>query len=105
MTVFQLNLPEKITAELAAEGIDEEQLNTFLVAALEVWLAQEQQARSVEGVITHLAQHAQQSDRPVDTSKSVFQRILERATDMGISDLSHHHDHYLYGVIEDEPSQ
>lgn len=27
-----------------------------------------------------------------------FQRILDRATDLGVTDLSEHHDHYLYGV-------
>ena len=27
-----------------------------------------------------------------------FQRILERATDLGMSDLAEQHDHYLYGV-------
>jgi hypothetical protein len=105
MTVFQLNLPEKITAELAAEGIGEEQLNAFLVAAIEVWLAQEQQARSVEEVVAQLVKQVQQNDRPVETSMPVFQRILARAADMGISDLSQRHDYYLYKVVKDEPSQ
>lgn len=27
-----------------------------------------------------------------------FQRILERATDLGVTDLAEQHDHYLYGV-------
>jgi hypothetical protein len=105
MTVFQLNVPEKLAAQLADEGINEEQLNAFLIAAIEVWLAQEQQTRNVEEVITQLLDLAQQNDRPVETSTPVFQRILARATDMGISDLSQHHDYYLYGVVKDEPSQ
>ena len=27
-----------------------------------------------------------------------FQRILDRAADLGVSDLAEQHDHYLYGV-------
>jgi len=27
-----------------------------------------------------------------------FRKILERATDLGITDLAEQHDHYLYGV-------
>ena len=27
-----------------------------------------------------------------------FQRILGRATDLGVSDLAEQHDHYLYGT-------
>jgi len=30
--------------------------------------------------------------------KRVLQRILARATDLGISDLAAQHDHYLYGT-------
>ncbi len=47
-------------------------------------------------------------DRLVDTTETApatqqpmaqaFQRILERATDLGVSDLAEQHDHYLYGV-------
>ena len=31
-------------------------------------------------------------------STQAFQSILERATDLGVSDLAEQHDHYLYGV-------
>lgn len=33
-----------------------------------------------------------------ETVKLPFERILARATDLGISDLAEQHDHYLYGV-------
>lgn len=46
--------------------------------------------------------------RLIDTTESApsrqqattqaFQRILERAADLGMSDLAEQHDHYLYGV-------
>jgi hypothetical protein len=31
-------------------------------------------------------------------SAPAFQRILDRATDLGVDDLSEQHDHYLYGT-------
>ena len=47
-------------------------------------------------------------DRLVDTTDTApatqqpttqaFQRILARATDLGVPDLAEQHDHYLYGV-------
>ena len=38
-------------------------------------------------------------DKPKQKSiKNVLQRISERAIDLGISDLSVQHDHYLYGT-------
>lgn len=33
-----------------------------------------------------------------EPTTTAFERILARATDLGISDLSEQHDHYLYGV-------
>jgi hypothetical protein len=30
----------------------------------------------------------------------MFQRILARATDLGVSDLAEQHDHYLYGTAK-----
>lgn len=35
--------------------------------------------------------------RPLTTTQS-FQRILDRATDLGVNDLAEQHDHYLYGT-------
>ena len=33
-----------------------------------------------------------------EPSTTAFQRILGRATDLGVSDLAEQHDHYLYGT-------
>jgi hypothetical protein len=65
-------------------------------------LAQEKQAESVEEVIAQLVEQAQENGTSSDeTPTPIFQRILARATDMGIPDLSERHDHYLYGMDED----
>jgi len=41
---------------------------------------------------------AEQRHTPSKPPTRAFHRILERATDLGITDLSEQHDHYLYGV-------
>ena len=38
-----------------------------------------------------------QVPRPQATTQA-FQRILDRATDLGVTDLAEQHDHYLYGT-------
>jgi hypothetical protein len=41
------------------------------------------------------------ANNPKPRSKSAtrsFQRILDRATDLGVTDLAEQHDHYLYGA-------
>jgi hypothetical protein len=38
-----------------------------------------------------------QRARPQSPARA-FQRILDRATDLGVTDLAEQHDHYLYGV-------
>ena len=45
-----------------------------------------------------LAASATVSRTQVEPSTTAFQRILGRATDLGISDLAEQHDHYLYGT-------
>jgi hypothetical protein len=64
-------------------------------------LAAEEQIALVE-VIARLVKLARQSRDPLHASSesptSAFQRILKRATDLGVADLSEQHDHYLYGV-------
>lgn len=35
-----------------------------------------------------------------EASTLAFQRILARATDLGVSDLAEQHDHYLYGTAK-----
>ena len=39
-----------------------------------------------------------EEEKPQVPSNRAFRRILERATDLGISDLAQQHDHYLYGT-------
>jgi hypothetical protein len=36
--------------------------------------------------------------RQAESPTRAFRKILERATDLGITDLAEQHDHYLYGV-------
>lgn len=35
---------------------------------------------------------------PAPPPVSAFERILARATALGVNDLAEHHDHYLYGT-------
>jgi len=37
-------------------------------------------------------------EKPLVPSNRAFRRILERATNLGISDLAEQHNHYLYGT-------
>lgn len=39
-----------------------------------------------------------QSKQKLKQQRKVLQRISERAIDLGVSDLSSQHDHYLYGI-------
>ncbi|MEJ2736737.1 MAG: hypothetical protein P8189_24765 [Anaerolineae bacterium] len=71
------------------------QLPASLYADLET-LATEEQAEPVE-VIARLVETARQQ-RQVKSPTLAFRRILERASDLGISDLAEQHDHYLYGL-------
>jgi hypothetical protein len=34
----------------------------------------------------------------VEPTTTAFRRILDRASDLGVSDLAEQHDHYLYGT-------
>ena len=60
-------------------------------------LAEDEQADPIE-ILTRLITLAiQQRVRPQSPTRA-FQRILDRATDLDITDLAEQHDHYLYGV-------
>jgi hypothetical protein len=59
-------------------------------------LATEEHVEPVE-VIAQLVEAARRQRRAESPTRA-FQRILERATDLGISDLAEQHDHYLYGM-------
>lgn len=47
--------------------------------------------------IAHLFEVAFQRGRS-DARTLAFERILARATDLGVTDISEQHDHYLYGI-------
>jgi hypothetical protein len=60
-------------------------------------LATDEQTDPIE-ILTRLITLAiQQRARPQSPTRA-FQRILDRATDLGVTDLAEQHDHYLYGV-------
>jgi hypothetical protein len=86
------------------EAMQTIQLPLWLYHDLQM-LAHKKHANSVEEVIAQLVEQAQESSTLTETSTPIFQRILARATDMGVSDLSEHHDFYLYGEVKDGPSQ
>jgi len=39
-----------------------------------------------------------EGEKPKRPPNRALKRILERATDLGLSDLAEQHDHYLYGT-------
>jgi hypothetical protein len=60
-------------------------------------LAQEERT----DLVTLLGRLAASAARPrfrAKASTRAFQRILDRATNLGVKDLAEQHDHYLYGV-------
>ena len=71
------------------------QLPASLYADLES-LASDEQTEPVE-VIARLVETARQQQQFSSPTRA-FRRILERASDLGVSDLAEQHDHYLYGV-------
>lgn len=71
------------------------QLPASLYADLQA-LATDEQVELVE-VIARLIEMAHRR-RQLEPSTLAFQRILERATDLGVTDLAEKHDDYLYGV-------
>lgn len=60
-------------------------------------LAKQERTDLVE-LLTRLTAPLVMSPAPVESSTHAFQRILGRATDLGVSDLAEQHDHYLYGT-------
>lgn len=71
------------------------QLPASLYADLES-LAADEQVEPAE-VIARLVEAARRQHEAESPSRA-FRKILERATDLGVSDLAEQHDHYLYGV-------
>ena len=60
-------------------------------------LAKQEHTDLVE-LLGRLATSATVSRTQAEPSTTAFQRILGRATHLGISDLAEQHDHYLYGT-------
>jgi hypothetical protein len=52
MDTITVRLPEDVAAQLEAESISEEQLGTFLVAALKAWLIRRQAASTLHVEVT-----------------------------------------------------
>jgi hypothetical protein len=57
-----------------------------------------QESTDVVELLDRLAAEAAASRAHVEPPTAAFQRILDRATDLGVSDLAEQHDHYLYGI-------
>jgi hypothetical protein len=59
--------------------------------------AQEEQT-DLMALLSRLAALAAKPRTRARPSTRAFQRILDRATDLGVADLAEQHDHYLYGL-------
>jgi hypothetical protein len=57
-----------------------------------------QESTDVVELLSRLAASATAPRSQAEPSTTAFQRILDRATDLGVSDLAEQHDHYLYGT-------
>ena len=79
--VVTIELPNKLYADLQS-------------------LTQQAQAQSPVDMIVRLVTQARQPAGIVYAATPAFQRILDRAADLGIDDLSEQHDHYLYGTAK-----
>lgn len=59
-------------------------------------LAEKEQTEPSE-MVARLVQAARY-ERQAEPTTRAFRKILERATDLGVTDLAEQHDHYLYGT-------
>ena len=57
-----------------------------------------QERTDVAELLGRLAASATAPRTQGEPSTMAFQRILARATDLGVNDLAEQHDHYLYGI-------
>ncbi len=72
------------------------ELPTQLYVQLQT-LATDEQSDPINMLVRLITLAVQQREQPQPPTRA-FQRILERATDLGVTDLAEQHDHYLYGV-------
>ena len=52
----------------------------------------------VVDLLSRLVESTSPTKSALAPTTSAFQRILQRATDLGVTDLAEQHDYYLYGV-------
>lgn len=57
-----------------------------------------QERTDVVSLLTRLTASVTAPQAEAEPSTTAFQRILDRATNLGVSDLAEQHDHYVYGV-------
>jgi len=57
-----------------------------------------QERTDVVSLLTRLTASVTAPQAEAEPSTTAFQRILDRATNLGMSDLAEQHDHYLYGT-------
>jgi len=55
----------------------------------------------LESNVHYIVTIERKEEKPQVPSNRAFRRILERATDLGISDLAEQHSHHLYGTEVD----
>ena len=72
------------------------ELPVNLYSELQSLTEQENASDPVEMIARLVAEAREKHSYPQPTL--AFQRILDRATDLGVDDLSAQHDHYLYGI-------
>jgi hypothetical protein len=72
------------------------ELPVNLYSELQLLTEQENASDPVEMIARLVAEAKEKRVYPQLTP--AFQRILERATDLGVDDLAAQHDHYLYGT-------
>lgn len=82
MSTIQLELPETITAQLEQEGIDEDQLDAFLIAAVEAWLTRRQSSKGDNnGAESHAWSNAFKGDavafvdKLIEENRSLFEEL------------------------------
>ena len=82
MDTITVKLPEDIAAQLEAERISEEQLGSFVVAALKVWLMRRQAANTSHAEVTKRpwSEAFQDSavafvDQLIDENRALFEEL------------------------------
>lgn len=60
-----------------------------------------QEKTDLVALLDRLATSAAESSMPLESSTSAFERILYRATDLGVTDLAGQHDHYTQALTAD----